>query len=146
MAQKKSGWDAWNKKKMKKALKQMHTGYLIVIVISLLIGALGGAFYAHTLTAKDEFTLQGEEETTVTVGEKLEYTDEGIKCISMGKDLSDKVEIKTNMTRSEDGKTFSGETSAEGEYYITYTVTEGRYAGLSRVRIFKITAPASGNE
>ena len=146
MAQKKSGWDAWNKKKMKKALKQMHTGYLIVIVISLLIGALGGAFYAHTLTAKDEFTLQGEEETTVTVGEKLEYTDEGIKCISMGKDLSDKVEIKTNMTRSEDGKTFTATTFAAGEYYISYTVTEGRYAGLSRVRIFKVTDPKQGNE
>ena len=146
MAEKKSGWDAWNKKKLKKALKKVHRGYLIVIAVSLLLGAIGGAFFAYSATAKDEFTIIGNKETAVSVGSELTYEDEGIKCISMGKDLSDKVEIKTNMTRSADGKTFTGDTSAAGEYYITYTVTEGRYAGLSRVRIFKITASDQGNE
>ena len=146
MAEKKSGWDAWNQKKMKKALKKIHRGYLIVIAVSLLLGAVGGAFFAYYTTAKDEFTLNGDKETTVTVGETLTYEDEGVKCISMGKDLSDKVEIKTNMTRSADGKTFVGDTSFAGEYYITYTVTKGRYAGLSRVRIFKVTDPKQGNE
>lgn len=146
MAEKKSGWDAWNKKKMKKALKKVHCGYLIVIAVSLLLGAVGGAFFAYSATAKDEFTVIGSKETAVSVGSELTYVDEGIKCISLGKDLSDKVEIKTNMTRSADGKTFTGDTSFEGEYYITYTVTEGRYAGLSRVRIFRITDPKQGNE
>ena len=146
MAEKKSGWDAWNKKKAKKMLKQMHTGYLIVMAVFLIIGAIVGGGYAYVCTANDCFILQGNKETTVSVGDALTYEDEGIKCVSMGNDLSDKVEIKTNMTRSADGKTFTGDTSAEGEYYITYTVTEGRYAGLSRFRIFKITAPTSGND
>ena len=139
MAKKESGWAAWNKKKAQKALRAMHRGYLITMAIFLIIGAIGGAAYAYIVTAKDEFTLIGERVTTVRLGETLVYEDEGIKCISMGKDLSDKVEIKTNMTRSADGTTFSGDTKFEGEYYVTYTVTEGRYAGLSRVRIFKIT-------
>ena len=144
MAEKKSGWDAWNKKKARKALRKLHAGYLIVIAVSLIIGVAAGGFYAHTLTANDEFTLCGQKTNTVTVGEELSYTDEGIKCISMGKDLSDKVEIKTNMTVSPDGKTYSGDTNLVGEYYITYTVTEGRYAGLSRVRVFTVKA-ADGN-
>ena len=146
MAEKKSGWDAWNKKKMKKALKKLHRGYIMVIVISLLLGAVGGAAYAYTVTARDEFVLCGNKETEISVGTKLTYEDEGIKCISMGKDVSDKVEIKTNMDRSEDGKTFTATTFAAGEYYISYTVTEGRYAGLSRVRVFKVTYPKQGNE
>lgn len=145
MAEKKSGWDAWNQKQMKKALKKVHTGYLIVAVAALLIGAIGGGIFAYTVTAGDGFTLQGSKETTVSVGGELTYVDEGIKCVSMGKDVSHKVEIKTNMNRSEDGKTYTGDTSAPGEYYITYTVTEGRYAGLSRVRVFTVAATESEN-
>ena len=144
MAEKKSGWDSWNRKKAKKAMKKLHAGYLIVIALSLIIGAAAGGFYAYTVTAKDEFTLCGQKENTVTVGDELSYTDEGIRCVSMGKDVSDKVEIKTNMTVSSDGKTYTGNTDCAGEYYITYTVTEGRYAGLSRVRVFTVKA-ADGN-
>ena len=131
-------------KQLEKALKKLHPGYVAVIAICLIIGVAAGAFFARTITAGDGFTLNGTKENTVSVGEKLEYTDEGVKCVSMGKDLSDKVEIKTNMTVSEDGKTYTGDTSAEGEYYITYTITEGRYAGLSRVRIFTVV-PTEGN-
>ena len=135
-----------NRKHIEKALKKLHTGYIITIAVCLLIGAIAGAFYAHTVTANDRFTLKGEKSTTVTVGETLIYEDEGIECISMGKDVSDKVEIQTNMKRSEDGKTFSGNTDTECEYYITYTVTEGRYAGLSRIRIFTVSQNTEVNE
>ena len=135
-----------NRRQIEKALKKLHTGYIITIAACLLIGAIAGAFYARTVTANDVFVLNGEKATTVTVGETLVYEDEGIKCISMGKDISDKVEIQTNMKRSEDGKTFSGDTATECEYYITYTVTEGRYAGLSRVRIFTVSKNTEVNE
>ena len=146
MAEKKSGWDAWNKKQARKALRKLHTGYIAVMAICLVIGAAAGAFFAHLKTANDGFTLNGTKEKTVYVGETLKYEDEGIKCISMGEDLSDKVEIKTNMTRSEDGKTFTGDTSFVGEYYIEYKITEGRYAGLSRVRIFTVSPKADNVE
>ena len=71
MAEKKSGWDAWNKKQMKKALKKVHTGYLIVIAVFLIIGAIVGGGYAYVCTANDCFILQGNKETTVSVGDAL---------------------------------------------------------------------------
>ena len=135
----------WNSKKAQKALKKLHKGYLIVMVVTLLIGVAVGAYYAYTLTANDKFELIGEKSSTVRVGDTLSYTDEGIKCTSMGKDVSDKVQIRTNMTRSADGKTFTGSTDTEGEYFIEYTITEGRFQGLSRVRIFTIEDTENGN-
>ena len=144
MAKQKSGWDSWNEKKLKKALKKMHAGYAAIIVICLLIGAAAGAFFAHNAVKTDVFELNGEKESTVKVGDVLTYTDEGVKCVSMGKDVSDKVEIRTNMTRSADGKTFTGDTAAAGEYFIEYKITEGRYAGLCRVRVFTVV-PAENN-
>ena len=143
---KKSGWDAWNEKKLKKALKKVHAGYLAVAAIFLVVGLAVGGWFAMSSTANDSFTLNGEKRTEVSVGETLSYTDEGITCISMGKDISSCVEINTNMTRSEDGKTFTGDTSAEGEYYIEYKITEGRFKGLSRVRIFTVVPSESVGE
>ena len=140
---KKSGWYAWNEKKLKKALKKVHAGYVTVAVIFLVIGLAVGVLFAMNSTSNDCFTLNGEKYTAVSVGETLSYTDEGITCISMGKDVSASVEINTNMERSADGKIFMGSTAVEGEYYIEYKITEGRYAGLSRVRIFTVkSAPA----
>ena len=136
----KSGWDAWNSKKAKQAAKlarKVHAGYLVVGAIFLIIGLAAGAFLAHGSISGDLFTLNGEKERSVAIGEELIYVDEGISCISMGKDLSDKVKIETNMTTT-DGVTYTADTSADTEYYITYTVTEGRYAGLSRVRTFTV--------
>ena len=141
---KKSGWDAWNKKKLKKALKKVHAGYLAIAAICLVIGLAVGGWFAMSSTANDSFTLNGEKNNTVQVGETLSYTDEGITCISMGKDVSASVEITTNMERSEDGKTFTGNTSAEGDYYIEYKITEGRFKGLSRVRIFTVVSESVG--
>lgn len=143
---KKSGWDAWNEKKLKKALKKVHAGYLAIAAICLVIGLAVGGWFAMSSTANDSFTLNGEKNNTVKVGETLSYTDEGITCISMGKDISSCVEINTNMTRSEDGKTFTGDTSAECEYFIEYKITEGRFKGLSRVRIFTVVPSESVGE
>ena len=139
---KKSGWASWSQKKLKKAAKKVHAGYAAIIVICLVIGLVAGVALAMMSTKGDTFVLNGEKYNTVTVGDTLSYTDEGITCVSMGKDVSGCVEINTNMKRSEDGKTFMADTSREYEYYIEYKITEGRYAGLSKVRIFTVS-PAS---
>ena len=141
---KKSGWDAWNEKKLKKALKKVHAGYLAVAAIFLVIGLAIGGWFAASSTANDLFVLNGEKRNEVEVGGTLSYIDEGVTCISMGKDVSASVEITTNMERSEDGKTFTGNTSVEGDYYIEYKITEGRFKGLSRVRIFTVVSESVG--
>lgn len=152
MATKKSGWDAWNEKKkreaekdVKKAVKNAHSGYIIVAVIFLIIGLAAGCTTAFLLTKNDSFTVNGSKSVTLNIGDTLSYTDEGVKCISFGKDVSKNVEIVTNMQRSEDGTTYTGDTSAAGEYYIKYTVRGGRFDGLSRVRVFTVVDPSADN-
>ena len=134
-----------SRRQAEKALKKVHKGYIIVAICSLLVGAALGVFFARFQIKGDKLELNGERNVTVTSAEGFRYEDEGVTCISKGKDLSDKVEIKTNMIPSEDGRYYTVGSGAEGEYYITYTVTEGRYAGLSRVRIFTV-APEVDNE
>jgi len=144
---KQSGWEKWRNKKAKQALRKIHKSYLTVAALCLLfgigIGVLGGWFF----TLNDKFELNGEKNITISVGDQLSYTDEGVTCVSNGKTQgANTVEITTNMHVSEDGKTFSADTSIEGEYYIQYTVKSGRYAGLSRVRRFTVTAASADIE
>lgn len=147
MATKKSGWDAWHEKNAKKALKKIHEAYLAVAAAFLVIGIGTGSVVGYIFTKDDKFELNGEKNISITVGAPLSYTDEGVTCISMGRSLApEDVEITTNMTRSDDGNRFSADTSVEGEYYIEYKIKSGRFAGLSRVRIFTVTADtADGN-
>ena len=127
-----------SRRQAEKALKKLHGGYIAVILICLLAGAALGVFFARFQIKGDKLELNGERNVTVTSAEGFRYEDEGVTCISKGKYLSDKVEIKTNMTLTDDGKGYTLGAGDEEEYYILYTVTEGRYAGLSRVRIFTV--------
>lgn len=146
MAQKKSGWDEWRekkekeaKRKIKKTAKKTHKGYFIVIVVFLALGLAGGYFGTAYLTRSDSFSLNGDKLTTLAVGQPLVYSDEGIRYISYGKDLSSSVTVETNMTKLSDG-TYTADTAAESEYYIIYHVNEGRCKDLTLYRVFRVEA------
>lgn len=146
MAQKKTGWDAWREKKEKEAqkkinktVKKSHKGYFIVIFLSLAIGLAGGFFGASYITRNDCFELNGQKSVQLSVGETLEYTDEGISYVSFGKDLSDSVTVETNMTLQSNG-TYTADTSAESEYYIIYHISAGRCKDMTLYRVFKVGA------
>lgn len=138
MAEKKRGWAAVHEKKLKKAIKKAHAGYIAVVALSLVIGFVIGYFICSALTANDCFELIGQKETVVAISSELTYEDPGIKCISFGKDVSDSVTVKTNMTKTADGK-YTADTSEPTEYYIIYTVTEGRCKGLTLYRTFTVS-------
>ena len=138
MATKKKGWAAVHEKKLKKAIKKTHKAYLVIMALAFVIGAAGGYFAASTLCAGDTFELNGQKETTVKTGDEIKYTDEGIKYVSYGKDLSVAYTVTTNLTAVGDGS-YTGDTSEETEYYIIYTVTEGRCKDMTLYRVFKVT-------
>lgn len=126
------------KKKLRKQMRSLHIGYVAVSVLFLVLGVSVGAFLAMRATASDCFTLCGDATLTYTAGSDITYSDEGVRCISMGEDLSDKMEISSNLPLSQDGSCDLS-ALAPGEYYITYKATEGRYEGLCRVRIITVT-------
>lgn len=145
MAKKESGWDKWRekqtraaKKKAKKTAKKIHKGYFIIAVLFLAIGITAGYFCAQYVTKDDRFELSGVKETAYAVGDTVKYTDEGIKYVSFGKELSGSVEIETNMTKTGEGY-YTADTSEAAEYYIIYKAVGGRCDGLTLYRVFKIT-------
>ena len=125
------------KKDVKKVGKRLGIGGIIAIVLCLGVGAVGGVFAEQIITKNDGFVLSGNKEFTINVGEEFTYSEEGYKCVSFGKDLSDKVVIDTNMTKNTDG-TYSIDTSEEGEYYMIYTVDSLKYGKIKRVRTFTV--------
>ena len=146
MAKGQSGWEKWREKKARQArrtAKKAHKGYVLVAVFFLLIGLAAGYFGAQFVTKNDSFVINGDKVTECKVGDTLVYTDEGIKYVSFGKDLSDSVEISTNMHRQNDG-TYTADTSEKGEYFIIYKAVGGRCDGLTLYRVFRVTDGAKG--
>lgn len=123
------------RKNAKKAVKKIHKAYIVVMAVSLVIGLAAGYFVGEYRYGKDALALNGNKISEYAVGEAVSYADEGIKYISDGKDLSDKVEIETNMAVV-DGK-YTGTVDDENELYIIYTVTEGRAKGETLYRVFR---------
>ena len=128
------------KKEIKSTTKRLSVGGVIAIVITLIISVFAGIFVEKLVTKNDCFVLVGEKEYTIEVGESgstFTYTEKGYKVISFGKDLSDKVSIKTNMTKNNDG-TYTIDTSEEGDFYLIYEVESLKYGKIKRVRVFTV--------
>ena len=124
------------KKEVKKTSKKFTIGSVVAIILCLIVGIVGGIFAEKFITRNDCFELSGSKEFKIAVGEDFSYSDEGYKCISFGKDLTDKVKIETNM-KQESGK-YIIDTSEEGEYYMIYTVESKKYGEIKRVRTFVV--------
>ena len=84
------------------------------------------------VTEGDRFELLGEKEIHVGIGEEFFYTDEGVKLVSLGRDLSDSVKVETNLKKTDKGYTV--DSSRGGVYYIKYTVDDIKYGETVRVR------------
>ena len=130
------------KKELKSTAKRISVGGMIAIVLTLIVSVITGVFVERLITKNDCFVLMGQKEFVIELGAEgstYTYTEEGFSIISFGKDLSDKVSIKTNMTNNNDG-TYTIDTSEEGDYYIIYTVDSLKYGKIKRVRTFAVGA------
>lgn len=105
----------------------------LLVILFLLLG--GGIGYGGSLllTKNDTFELIGEKNITLNVNEI--YNDSGVKVISYGKDLTDKVHIDSDL-----------DLTKEGEYTIIYTVKSIKYKDIKRVRYITVRNGSDGNE
>ena len=124
-------------KNIEKTIKKMHPMTLIIGIVFLIMGVAIGYFTSFYLTKNDVFDVLGDKNVVVEVGSSGVYTDQGVKCISYGRDLSSDVVIDTNMTKNDDG-TYTFDTTKEGEFYIIYTVDDVKYKGIQRVRVITV--------
>ena len=130
------------KKEIKSTAKRISIGGIIAIILTLIVSVVAGIFTEKLITKNDCFVLTGEKDYVFELGESgdtFTYVEEGFKVVSFGKDISDKVSIKTNMTKNEDG-TYTIDISQEGDYYMIYTVDSKKYGEIKRVRTFTVGA------
>ncbi len=125
------------KRKVKSKVRRLHPLTFVICFLCLALG-VGAGIGAYTFISRDDcFVLNGEKNYTVSVGSDFTYGDEGAKVISFGKDISDRVQIETNLTEIGDGK-YTADTSKTGEYYIIYTVDSIKYGDVQRVRVITV--------
>ena len=116
-------------KKSKKSGSKLTKSLGILAVVFLIIGVglgIGTGFY---LCRNDCFEIIGSDELTLTIGEN--YYDEGCKVISFGRDISDEVEIETDLTINPDGSLTGDDTKT---YYILYKSNDIKYG-----KVFTVT-------
>ena len=95
------------------------------LVIGVGLG-IGAGFY---LCRNDCFEIIGSDELTLTIGEN--YYDEGCKVVSFGRDISDEVEIETDLIINPDGSLTGDDTKT---YYILYKSNDIKYG-----KVFTVT-------
>ena len=116
-------------KKSKKSGSKLTKSLGILAVVFLVIGVglgIGASFY---LCRNDCFEIIGSDELTLTIGEN--YYDEGCKVISFGRDISDEVEIETDLIINSDGSLTGDDTKT---YYILYKSNDIKYG-----KVFTVT-------
>lgn len=121
------------KRNVKKKVKRLNFLTLVICILALAAGIAAGAAGCLFVCRNDCFELNGKKEYVVEAGESFVYRDEGVRIVEFGRDISDRVQIKTNLTKNDDGSYSPGD-NASGSYYIIYTVDSVRYGKIQRVR------------
>lgn len=130
-------WGKNAKRAVKREVKKTHPMTFLIPVLFLVLAFVVGYIGAGALFQTDGFSVRGEKQYTVRVGESFTYTDEGFVCTALGRDISDKVSVKSNMTLT-DG-VYTVDTTKPGEYYISYTCTDSLfYTNVRLVRVISV--------
>ncbi len=157
---KKSNWDAWNELKRKerenkktntastkisssiKRKIKKNTALTIGVIVFLVIGAIAGYFSYGYFCKNDCFEMiaYSNNEINVYIGpdENLKtYTELGVKCISFGKDISNKVNItyKYRQDNTFDAvEVESVDCSVAGVYYAIYKIDNIKFKNVTLIR------------
>ncbi len=119
-------------KAAEKAVKKSHPATLILAILFLIVGAVAGVVLSRELTKNDKFELIGEKQVELVIGES--YKEAGVKIISFGRDISDKVAYGGDFATM-------GEIPEEGIYQIVYTVDDFRWGDYQLVRTVIVGNP-----
>lgn len=136
-----------NENKIKSYAKTANV-FVALLIFIITVGIGVGAYFV--VSRNDCFTLNGSQEISVTMqatangsGFVGEFTDEfGVKVIEFGKDISNKVEIQTNMIKVSGNKYKATEV---GTYYIKYSVNSIKYGKIftiEKIRLINFVEPS----
>lgn len=134
---------------VKKSLKKLHVLTLFFMVVALVAGFALGALACGQVSKDDRFLLCGQTNTTLPLsadeGANYLYAEEGVEAVCFGRDVSDKVIVKTDLQKNADGQ-YIIPLDEEGVYTIAYTVDAPKFGEkapngpIERLRVFIVKA------
>lgn len=142
------GWDAPEDRKGKatrstaRRIKKIGFKAILIILMITIIGGAIGAGACYFVCRNDYFEIIGAdhiervlkpEDKTLT--DKNVYVDEGVKVVSFGRDVSNKVYIETDLVKNEDGSYTATE---PGTHYIVYKVDDIKYGKIFTIQRIRL--------
>lgn len=150
------GWDAPENRNgkatrsTKRNIKKLGLKAILIILLVTIIGGGIGAGAYWFVSRNDCFDIIGQDEITLMLkgedeefGDENRYFDQGVKVVSLGRDISDKVSIETDLKQNEDGSYYADEI---GTYYIIYKVDDIKYGKLFTVQRIRLITFVEGKE
>ena len=122
-----------------RAVRKAHPKTVAVVFISFIFALAVGVAVCFAVNKNDVFEMNGNEYVTLETGEG--YVDEGVTAVEFGRNISDKVQVETEM-RYENGKYYAKD--GETDYYMIYTVNTlkfGKIYPVKKIRIITFTLP-----
>ena len=123
--------------KVKKYAKKVKPLTWILAIVFLAVGAGAGYLTITQVCKNDTIEVLGTKAITYNTGAgTVAYTDEGIKAIVFGQDVSESVEIESNLEKV--GDQYQIDLSTEGDYYIKYTITHFKFGTVVKYRTITV--------
>lgn len=124
-------------RKTKRAVRSMNTGVLMISLLFFVVGVALGVYAAMAMTENDCFELNGEKEISVSVGTPYVYHEDGAKIVSIGRDISDRLRVKTELVSDGQGG-YVVDTDSPGVYTIVYTVDDIKFGRIQKIRTIRV--------
>ena len=120
-------------RRAKKEIKKTHPVTVLIALVIFILGFAGGGLASYKICEGDGFSLKGEKNITLALGER--YEEAGFTAVSFGRDISARVLVDDSAV----------DYTAAGEYYIVYRIEEDiKFGGCQLVRYLTLTEAENG--
>ena len=131
------GLTKYEQKKILKTAKKISPVTIVLLVAFFAFGLLTGFLAMGQVCKNDTVELLGEASYTYQVGTgTTTYTEEGVKAVAFGEDISTSVEIESNLTGN--NGVYEIDLTEEGEYYIKYTFNHLKFGTVVKYRTITV--------
>lgn len=126
-------------KKILKTAKKISPITIVLLVAFFAFGLITGFLAMGQVCKNDTIEVLGQKAITYQVGTgSTTYTEEGIKAIAFGEDISASVEIDSNLPNQ--NGIYEIDLTEEGEYYIKYTFNHLKFGTVIKYRTISVQA------
>lgn len=133
------GLTKYEQKKILKTAKKISPVTIVLLVAFFAFGLLTGFLAMGQVCKNDTIELIGDSAYIYQIGTgSTTYTEEGIKAVAFGEDISASVDIDSNLPNQ--NGVYEIDLTEEGEYYIKYTVNHLKFGTVIKYRTITVQA------